>query len=47
MVLGELWALDQLAEHCAADGRWTSMVVANPLNLTGGAGSPANAVAIR
>lgn len=47
MVLGELWALDELAAKCAADGRWDSMLVANPLNLTGGAGSPANAVAIR
>jgi kynurenine formamidase len=47
MVLGELWNLDDLAARCAADGRWDSLVVANPLNLTGGAGSPANAVAIR
>jgi len=47
MVLGELWALDELADRCAEDGRWDCMVVASPLNLTGGAGSPANAVAIR
>lgn len=47
MVLGELWALDDLAERCAADGRWDCLVVASPLNLVGGAGSPANAVAIR
>lgn len=47
MVLGELWALDELAAKCAEDGRWECMVVANPLNLTGGVGSPANAVAIR
>ncbi|MFO7191506.1 MULTISPECIES: cyclase family protein [Thermocrispum] len=45
--LGELWDLDRLAERCAADGRWECLVVACPLNLTGGSGSPANAVAIR
>jgi kynurenine formamidase len=47
MVIGELWALDELADACAADGVWDCMVVAKPLNLVGGAGSPANAVAIR
>jgi kynurenine formamidase len=47
MVLGELWALDGLADRCAADGRWDCMIVAKPLNLIGGAGSPLNAVAIR
>lgn len=47
VVLGELWALDDLAAACAADGRWDCMVVATPLNLTGGVGSPSNAVAIR
>jgi kynurenine formamidase len=47
MVLGELWNLDDLADKCAADGRWDCMVTASPLNLTGGAGSPANAIAIR
>ncbi|WP_132975384.1 cyclase family protein [Pseudonocardia dioxanivorans] len=47
MVLGELWALDELAAACAADGRWDCMLVATPLNLTGGVGSPSNAVAIR
>ncbi|GAY07250.1 cyclase family protein [Pseudonocardia sp. N23] len=46
-VLGELWALDELAAACAADGRWDAMVVSTPLNLTGGVGSPSNAVAIR
>jgi len=44
---GELWRLDELAEACAADGRYDMLVVASPLNLRGGVGSPANAVAIR
>jgi hypothetical protein len=47
MCLGELWALDELAAACDADGRYDCLVVAKALNLTGGAGSPANAVAIR
>ncbi|WP_111510105.1 cyclase family protein [Mycobacterium kyogaense] len=46
-VLGELWSLDSLAERCAADGQWDCLLVASPMNLTGGAGSPANATAIR
>jgi kynurenine formamidase len=45
--LGELWDLDDLAERSACDGSWDCLVVASPLNLTGGTGSPANAVAIR
>jgi hypothetical protein len=47
MHLGELWRLDELADECAADGRYEFMLVAKPLNLLGGFGSPANAVAIR
>lgn len=47
MPIGELWWLGELARACAADGRYECMVVASPLNLVGGAGSPANAVAIR
>ncbi|GGZ35159.1 cyclase family protein [Streptomyces poonensis] len=45
--LGELWNLTALAAACRADGRWTSLVTVKPLNLTGGVGSPANAVALR
>ncbi|NIH87106.1 cyclase family protein [Amycolatopsis granulosa] len=45
--LGELWDLDGLAERCARDGRWDCLIVSTPLNLTGGTGSPANAVAVR
>jgi kynurenine formamidase len=46
MPLGELWALDELAEHCAATGRYEVCVVAAPLMVPGGVASPANAVAI-
>ena len=45
--LGELWSLDALAEDCAADGVYDCMVVGIPLNLPGGVGSPANAIAIK
>ena len=44
--VGELFALDDLADHCAASGRWTFLFVAVPLHLRGGVGSPGNAVAI-
>lgn len=45
MPIGELWALEALADHSAATGRWTSFVTSAPLNLPGGVGSPANALA--
>jgi hypothetical protein len=44
---GEMFALDELATACRADGRWTFFFVAAPLNLPHGIGSPGNAVAIR
>ncbi|WP_192909675.1 cyclase family protein [Gandjariella thermophila] len=47
MPLGELWRLDELAEACASDGRYECLLVAKPLNIVGGVGSPANATAIR
>ena len=45
--LGELWALEQLAERCRADADYEFLLVSVPLNLPGAFGSPANAVAIR
>jgi kynurenine formamidase len=45
--LGELWVLDELADACAADGRYDAFVVSVPLYLRGAVGSPAQAVAIR
>lgn len=44
--LGELFALDGLAECCRDTGYYTCFFVAAPLYLPGGVGSPANAVAI-
>jgi kynurenine formamidase len=44
--LGELWYLEDLAGHCAATRRYTGLLAAAPLNLPGGTGSPANALAL-
>jgi hypothetical protein len=46
MVLGELWNLEGLAGACAERGRYAFMLCVKPLNLVGGVGSPANALAI-
>jgi hypothetical protein len=47
MPLGELWLLDAPAADCAADGVYNTMIVSAPLNVRGGAGSPANALALK
>lgn len=47
MPLGELWRLGPLAADCAADGVFEALLVSAPLNVLGGAGSPANAVALK
>ena len=45
--VSELLDFERLAGLCAGDGRWDFLFVAAPLNLPGGIGSPANALAIR
>jgi len=47
MNLGEMWQLDALADDCAADGVYEFMLTSAPLNITGGVGSPPNALAIK
>lgn len=47
LYLGELWRLDDLAAACAADGRYEFLLTAKPLAVTGGVGSPPNAMAIK
>lgn len=44
--LGELWLLDELGEFCAAEKRYSFLIASAPINLPGGAGSPANAYAL-
>lgn len=45
--LGEFFDLEALATHSAETGGITAFLAAAPLNLRGGVGSPANAVAFR
>jgi len=45
--LGELFALDELAEQCRRDGVNEFLLISTPLNVRGAFGSPANAVAMR
>ncbi|ACY96822.1 MULTISPECIES: cyclase family protein [Thermomonospora] len=47
VALTEIAWLDDLADACAADGRWSFLYVAAPLKIVGGTGAPVNPVAIR
>lgn len=47
LAVGESWHLHDLAQDCSADGQYAFLLVAVPLNVRGGLGSPANAVAIK
>jgi kynurenine formamidase len=44
--LGEIWWLEDLAEACAAGGRYEFFVAAPPLNVSRSAGAPLNPIAI-
>lgn len=44
--IGEFWLLDELAGVCEAAGRYEFLLTSAPLNLKGGTGSPANALAV-
>lgn len=46
MAIGEMFVLDALARACARELRYECFFTSAPLNLPGGAGSPANALAI-
>jgi kynurenine formamidase len=45
--LGEFWALHDLAADCAADGRYSFLLVSVPWNVRGAVGSPPQAIAIK
>ncbi len=47
MAFGELFDFEQLTATCQRDARWDFMFVSVPLNIPGGVGSPANAIALR
>lgn len=42
-----MWDLSALAADCADDGRYTGLLTAAPLNVHGGVGSTANALALK
>ena len=44
---GQNFDLESLADHCAADGVYEMLLVANPEPVTGGTGAPVNPVAIK
>jgi kynurenine formamidase len=47
MTQGQNWFLDELADACAADGRYDFLLDATPLPFTNALGSPVNPVAVR
>ncbi len=47
LLLGEIFALDELAGACAEDGDYAFLFVAPPLPITGAVGSPINPLAIK
>ena len=47
LLIGEMWDLDALATHCAADGRYEFWLTAAPLPITGSVGSPVNPIAVK
>ncbi len=46
LTLGEMFCLDQLADACRERNDHTFLFIGKPLNLRGGVGSPANAMAV-
>jgi len=45
--IGEMWALEQLANDCAQDRVYEFLLTSAPLNKLGGVGSPPNALAVK
>jgi hypothetical protein len=46
VMIGELFALNALAEECRKQSRWHFFFTSQPLMVEGGVASPPNAVAI-
>jgi len=46
MLLGEMFDLEALSQHCARLGRWEFQLVAQPLPFTGGISTPLNPIAL-
>ena len=47
LLIGEMWALEELAADCAADGIHEFLLTAAPLPITGAVGSPVNPIAVK
>ena len=47
LMQGQNFVLDDLADACAADGRYSFLLDATPLPFTNGTGSPLNPLALR
>lgn len=47
MAIGEMFVLGALADDCARDHVYEAFLVSAPLNVPGGTGSPANALALK
>lgn len=47
MLVGEIFALDELAEDCAGDSVYEFLFVAPPIPFTGAVGSPVNPLAVK
>ena len=47
LLQGQNFDLEALADHCAADGVYEMLLVANPEPVTGGTGAPVNPVAVK
>jgi kynurenine formamidase len=47
LVQGQLWALDELADDCAADGQYDFLLCATPLPLTRAVGGPVAPTAVK
>ena len=47
LTLAEIFYLEELAADCAADGRWKFFLVAPPLPVTRGVGTPINPYAMK
>lgn len=47
LLIGEMWALEELADDCAANGVYEFFLTAAPLPITGAVGSPVNPIAVK
>jgi kynurenine formamidase len=47
LLIEEMWALEELAADCAADGVYEFFLTAAPLPITGAVGSPVNPIAVK